>query len=448
MNFRDSEVMASLMKHENCELTSSAEEADIILFNTCCVRENADQRLYGSVSQLKPLKQRNPNLIIAVGGCLAEKDKELMTKKLTHVDVVFGTHAIYELPKLISEAEKKSRNGTSLPVLQIGGTRPIISQAEFGLRAEGHRAWITVSEGCHHRCSFCIVPSVRGHERSKPVDLIMEEVRSAVEQGYPEICLLGQNINSYGRDLPDRPTLVDLFEQANEVDRLRRIRFATSNPMDMTDAILEGIARVPKVCEYLHLPLQSGSDRILWEMRRGYKVDRYRQIVSTARSLMPDLCMSTDLIVGFPGETDEDYEATCEVVREIRFDSAYVFKYSNRPGTRATNMSDQIPREVIEDRHRRLLDLQKSISREVNERMVGREFDLMIEAKAKEPGYLKGRTRNHKMALIKLPDREDGPAASRYRIGSEIQARIVGLKDWTLLAEPLPDAVPGEALVV
>jgi len=403
--------------------TDREEEADVILFNTCCVREHAEQRVYSRMEQLAPLKRRRPELILGIGGCMAEKGKHTILDKLPHVDLVFGTGALYDLPQLLERI-----NTEGGPVISAGGQlRPVRSQAEFCLREGNVRAWVSIAEGCNNRCAYCVVPMVRGPERSKPPELVLDEAHRAVDDGYKEIFLLGQNVNSYGKDLPGTTDFPRLLEMVNDVPGVRRIRFTTSHPKDMSPRLVEAIRDVPYVCEHLHLPLQSGSTRILRLMNRGYSREEYLSKVELARAAVPDIGLTTDIIVGFPGETDADFEATRSALEQIQFDTAYVFKFSARPATSAESLPEHIPTDVIVQRHRTLLDREKEISRKKMHALVGTTQSVLVEGLCRQqPEYLTGRTRNYRVARV----RRDG-----IDVGDEIQVEIVEAKGWTLYGE-------------
>src|ERR1700689_1806694 len=335
MNEHDSERLAGLLVADGLEQTADMHEADVVVLNTCCNRENADQKLYGTLGSLKALVDAKPGLQIAVGGCLAQKDRDLIQQKVGWVDVVFGTHNLTSAPGLLRRAEVEG------PVMEIlnAPTPESISNhlmAPPAVRELPYAAWVTIQMGCDNSCAFCIVPQVRGPEVSRPVDDIVAEVKSLSAQGVTEVTLLGQNVNSYGRDLTRRrPLFAPLLRAVGAVDGIRRVRFTSPHPKDLRPETIEAMAETPEVCNQLHLPLQSGSDPVLKAMRRGYTAERYLKRLSDARNGIKDLAVTTDLIVGFPGETDDDAERTLEVVAEAQFDSAYTFIFSPRPGTRA-----------------------------------------------------------------------------------------------------------------
>ena len=428
MNKRDSEIILSMLADAGYVAVEREEDADVILFNTCCVREHAERRVYSRMEQLAKLKTQRPDVVLAIGGCMAQKEGHRILDRLPHVDLVFGTGALYDLPSLLENVIAKGG-----PVISVDqDVRPVRSQAEFGLREGGVRAWVSIAEGCDNRCAYCVVPLVRGPERSKPPELILDELNRAVERGYKEMFLLGQNVNSYGHDLVGAPDFPALLELANGVPRVKRIRFTTSHPKDMSPRLVEALRDLPRVCEHLHLPLQSGSTRILSLMNRMYTRDEYLRKIQLLRSAVPDIGLTTDVIVGFPGETEEDFEQTRSALTEIRFDAAYIFKFSPRQGTPAETLPGRISENVIVHRHKVLLEMQKEISREKVQESVGTRQKVLVEARAlKEPEYFTGRTRNYKVVRIE----SDG-----IRVGDQLEVDITEAKGWTLYGTPTAQA--------
>jgi len=403
MNEHDSERIARLLEADGYTPADDSADADVVVLNTCAVRENADNRLYGQLGHLRPLKQRNPRMRIVVAGCLAQKDQGLIQRKAPWVDVVIGTHALPELMELISRAE---REGPQMDVREYTETFPSALPA---VRGDAHRAWVSVSVGCDNHCTFCIVPLVRGPQRSRPIGDILAEVQGLAARGVVEVTLLGQNVNTYGRDLTvpgssRRSRFAELLRLVDEVEGLRRIRFTSPHPHDFTPDVVDAMASCPNVCEHIHFPLQSGSDRLLKLMRRSYRSERYLSWVRTIREAVPGIAFSTDIIVGFPGETEEDFQGTMRVVEEARFDSAYTFQYSPRPGTPAGTWPDQVPKEVVQERFDRLLALQESIALQRNREYEGRTVEVLVEGTGRKGG-IQGRTRTNKIAHF------DGDAA-------------------------------------
>jgi len=396
MNEHDSERIAGLLTADGYVPTEEAADAEVIVLNTCAVRENADNRLYGQLGHLRPLKERNPRMRIVVAGCLAQKDQGLIQRKAPWVDVVVGTHALPGLLDLIARAE---REGPLMDVREYTETFPSALPA---VRGDSHRAWVSVSVGCDNHCTFCIVPLVRGPQRSRPIGDILAEVQGLAARGVVEVTLLGQNVNTYGRDLTvpgssRRSRFAELLRLVNDVDGLRRIRFTSPHPHDFTPDVVEAMAGCANVCEHIHFPLQSGSDRVLRLMRRSYRADRYLSWVARIREAVPGIAFSTDVIVGFPGETEEDFRGTLRVVEEAAFDSAYTFQYSPRPGTPAGTWDDQVPKEVVQERFDRLVTLQERISLERNRRYEGRTVEVLVEGTGRKGG-VQGRTRTNKIA--------------------------------------------------
>jgi len=425
MNRRDSEIISSMLVGAGYRIVDSAEEARVIVFNTCCVRENAEERVYGRLGQLKSFKELRPGTILAVGGCMAQKDGAAVLKRAPWTDLVFGVHALYALPDLL----EKVRAGQGPLVSVPEHPRPMVSQSGFCRREPGVRAWISVMEGCNNFCAYCVVPHVRGPERSKPPELVIEEVRSAVADGYKEVFLLGQNVNSYGADLAPRTGFPKLLELVNEVDGVGRIRFTTSHPKDFSPELVDTIASLDHVCEHVHLPLQAGADRVLESMNRGYTLDEYVSRIEMLRSKVPGVGLTTDIIAGFPGETESDFQRTVCALETIRYDGAYIFKYSTRPGTAASRLDRAVPHETVVRRHAELLELQKTISKEKIGAAVGKEDEVLVEeVSRRDSGLVKGHTRDYRVAVLEGDD---------SLIGKAIPVRIVGVDKFTLQAEPL-----------
>jgi tRNA-2-methylthio-N6-dimethylallyladenosine synthase len=416
MNEHDSERIADLLVADGMEPTDDPGQADVIVFNTCCIRENADNRLYGELGRLKAQLAHHPGTMVAVAGCLAQKDRELVRRKAPHVDVVFGTHNIERAPLLLRQAVHSG------PVVEVldgpaaaegGQATPAVPGQ---VRRSAHSAWVTVQIGCDNSCAFCIVPQVRGREVSRPFEELVSEVRTLAGRGVSEVTLLGQNVNSYGRDLTKRrPLFADLLRAVGTVEGIRRVRFTSPHPKDLRPETIEAMAETPAVCEHLHLPLQSGSDRVLVAMRRGYTAARYLERVAAARAAVPDLAVTTDIIVGFPGETEDDFTETLAVAAEASYDSAYTFVFSPRPGTRAAAMTDRfVDREVVAERFERLRVVVERSALARHRARVGRLEEVLVEGPSKrDPAMRSGRTRQN--ALVHFaPDGQGGPAAGAY----------------------------------
>ena len=354
MNVHDSERIAGLLEADGYVPVEQGKQADLVVFNTCAVRENADNKLYGNLSFLAPVKKLNPAMQIAVGGCLAQKDQATILKKAPYVDVVFGTHNVGSLPVLLERAriEEESQIEILEALEHFPSTLPAKRFSDF-------TAWVSVSVGCNNTCTFCIVPTLRGIEKDRPASEILREINTLVDSGVIEITLLGQNVNAYGVDFGDRAAFANLLKECGKISGLERVRFMSPHPRDFTDDVIEAMASTPNVMPHLHMPLQSGSNRILQEMRRSYRTDRYLGILDRVRTAMPHSQVTTDIIVGFPGETEEDFQATLDLATQARFSAAYTYQYSIRPGTPAAVMPNQVPAEVVGERYTRLTHTKK-----------------------------------------------------------------------------------------
>ena len=373
MNVHDSERIAGLLDDAGYVPVTEGEQADIVVFNTCAVRENADNKLYGNLSFLAPIKRLNPGMQIAVGGCLAQKDQSIILKKAPYVDVVFGTHNVGSLPALLERAriEEESQIEIKEALEHFPSTLPARRLSAFS-------AWVSVSVGCNNTCTFCIVPTLRGIEKDRSEEDILREIRALVAQGVIEITLLGQNVNAYGVDFGDRQAFAKLLRKCGDIDGLERVRFMSPHPRDFTDDVIEAMAETHNVMPHLHMPLQSGSDRILQSMRRSYRSDRYLKILENVRSAIPHASITTDIIVGFPGESEEDFQATLDLCTEAQFAAAYTYQYSIRPGTPAATMPDQISAAVVGERYTRLHEHQQLISLGVNKRVIGKKMRVLV----------------------------------------------------------------------
>ncbi|MET0629113.1 MAG: tRNA (N6-isopentenyl adenosine(37)-C2)-methylthiotransferase MiaB [Acidimicrobiia bacterium] len=396
MNEHDSERIAGLLAGQGMVATDDLEAADVVVLNTCCIRENADNKLYGHLGRLKALKTARPDLQIAVGGCLAQKDRELIVERAGHVDVVFGTHNLAHAGTLLERAR------TEGPVVEILEEHEAYPSALPAQRDHSHAAWVTIQLGCDNSCAFCIVPIVRGAEVSRRMGDIVREVEELAADGVREVTLLGQNVNSYGRDLGAgqyRPQFADLLRALDAVDGIDRIRFTSPHPKDLRPDTIAAMAECASVCEHLHLPLQSGSDRTLARMRRGYRAERYLEKLAAARAAIPDLAVTTDIIVGFPGETDDDFERTLEVVDAAAYDAAFTFVFSPRPGTPAAEMTELfVAPDVARERMDRLMELVERHALTRHEARIGRTESLVAEGPSKKDAALwSGRTRQNKL---------------------------------------------------
>ncbi|PRY02659.1 tRNA (N6-isopentenyl adenosine(37)-C2)-methylthiotransferase MiaB [Allonocardiopsis opalescens] len=373
MNVHDSERLSGLLEDAGYVRAAGDATPDVVVFNTCAVRENADNRLYGNLGQLRPVKSGRPGMQIAVGGCLAQKDRGEIVRRAPWVDVVFGTHNIGSLPALLERA--RVREQAQVEIAEALEHFPSTLPAR---RESAYAAWVAISVGCNNTCTFCIVPALRGKEKDRRPGEVLAEVRALVAEGVAEVTLLGQNVNAYGVEFGDRQAFSKLLRACGRVEGLERVRFTSPHPRDFTDDVIEAMAETPAVMPHLHMPLQSGSDAVLRAMRRSYRSDRFLGIVSKVRAAMPEAAITTDIIVGFPGETDADFEETLRVVREARFSQAYTFQYSKRPGTPAATMPGQLPKELVQERYERLVALQDAISWEQNRELVGRRVELLV----------------------------------------------------------------------
>src|SRR4051812_33616981 len=357
MNVHDSERLAGLLEAAGYVPAGHDATPDVVVLNTCAVRENADNRLYGNLGQLRPIKHDHPGMQIAVGGCLAQKDRGEITRRAPWVDVVFGTHNIGSLPVLLERA--RHNNAAQVEIVEALEVFPSSLPAK---RDSAHSAWVSISVGCNNTCTFCIVPALRGKEADRRPGEVLSEIQALVAEGVLEVTLLGQNVNAYGVGFGDRRAFGNLLRACGRIDGLERVRFTSPHPRDFTSDVIEAMAATPNVCHQLHMPLQSGSDAVLAAMRRSYRAKRYLGIIDEVRAAMPDAALSTDIIVGFPGETEADFQATLDVVRQARFAQAFTFQYSRRPGTPAADMAGQVPKQVVQERYERLVALQESIS--------------------------------------------------------------------------------------
>jgi len=398
MNDFDSEVIVGMLRERGYTTTEKMESADIILFNTCSVRQHAEDRVFGNVGNLKRMKQERPDLIIGIVGCMAQNYKEAIFDKLPHVDFISGPRNIYDIPELI---ERVQGEGTRLAAVdkeerpQVMG-RPIVREGKV-------KAWVTVMEGCHHNCTFCIVPTVRGTAQSRPIEMILNEVKSLDAMGYKEVTLIGQIVDAYGRDLRPPTDLATLLEKVDSVcEGIKRIRFTTSHPVYANEKLYEVMKRHPRICEHLHLPIQSGSNRILSHMRRGYTVENYKDRIEAFRRRFLKGAVTTDIIVGYPGETEEDFEKTFKFMEKVEFDDAYVFKFSPRPGTDAMSYKDDVSKKDKEARNLSLLRLQERISEKKLQSLIGEIVEVLVEGKSKkDKSEYKGRTRTNREVVFR-----------------------------------------------
>jgi tRNA-2-methylthio-N6-dimethylallyladenosine synthase len=373
MNVHDSERLTGLLEDAGYAAAPDGEQADVVVFNTCAVRENADNRLYGNLGHLAPVKAKHPGMQIAVGGCLAQKDRSTIVQKAPWVDVVFGTHNIGSLPVLLERARVQEE--AQVEILESLEVFPSTLPTK---RESAYAAWVSISVGCNNTCTFCIVPSLRGKEQDRRPGDVLAEIRALVAEGVSEVTLLGQNVNSYGVEFGDRQAFSRLLRACGEIEGLERVRFTSPHPAEFTDDVIAAMAETANVMPQLHMPLQSGSDRVLRAMRRSYRQRKFLGIIDRVREVMPEAAITTDIIVGFPGETEEDFLQTMHVVREARFSGAFTFQYSKRPGTPAAVLDDQVPSAVVKDRYERLVELVNDIAWSENKRLVGRRVELLV----------------------------------------------------------------------
>ncbi len=436
MNVHDSERLAGLLEAAGYRRAEEGADADVVVFNTCAVRENADNKLYGNLSHLAPRKSADPAMQIAVGGCLAQKDRAAVLRRAPYVDVVFGTHNIGSLPALLDRA--RHNREAQVEIIEALEEFPSALPAA---RESAYAAWVSISVGCNNTCTFCIVPALRGKEVDRRPGDVLAEVQSLVDQGVLEVTLLGQNVNAYGvsfvdPEIPrDRGAFAALLRACGQIDGLERVRFTSPHPAEFTDDVIDAMAQTPNVCPNLHMPLQSGSDRILRAMRRSYRAEKYLGIIDRVRAAMPHAAITTDIIVGFPGETEADFQATLDVVRSARFSSAFTFQYSQRPGTPAAELPDQLPKEVVQERYMRLLALQEGISLAENQDQIGRTVELLVAVgegrKDSATARLSGRARDGRLVHF-------APGTVEPRPGDIVTTVVTGAAPHHLIADGVP----------
>ncbi len=424
MNERDSEILAGMLEEMGYQPAKEIDESDIILLNTCCVRETAENKIWGRIGELKALKSRKPEVILGIGGCMAQQPGvgEKMRRRAPHIDLIFGTHNIHQLPELIKGIKEDRKT-----VINIWRTEGSIIENLPSGRKRGVKAYVTIMYGCNNFCTYCIVPYVRGRERSRQAEDIIREVEGLAAQGYKEVMLLGQNVNSYGKDLDPKVDFAGLLQELDKVPGLARIRYMTSHPRDFTDSLIDVIAASEKVCEHFHLPVQAGGNKVLKRMNRGYTKEQYLELIAKIKARIPYASITTDLIIGFPGETDEDFAETVDLVEKVRFDSAFTFVYNKRSGTPAAQMPEQVPKEVKKSRITKLISVTNAISLEKNLAEVGRVHEILVESiHKKDPTRLEARTRTNKLVFLK---------GENNLIGQIVQARIVEAGTWHLDGE-------------
>ncbi len=421
MNEHDSEKISWILEGMGYQLTDNRDECDLIIFNTCAVRKSAEERVYGQLGELKDLKRRNPNLILSVCGCMMQREevRSVILKKYRHVDIIFGTNNIHKLPQLISRHLESGK--TIVDILEEN--REIEEDVDAN-RKYSYKAFVNIMYGCNNFCTYCIVPYTRGRERSREPENIIKEIEELAKNGCKEVTLLGQNVNSYGKTLNKDYRFSDLLRDVNKIEGIERIRFMTSHPKDLSDDLIDAYATLDKLCKHLHLPIQSGSDRILKLMNRKYSTEDYLKIINKIRNVVPDIAITTDIIVGFPGETEADFNETLEFVKKVKYDAAYTFLYSIREGTKAAEMKDQVPDNIKHERFQKLLDTLYPIGLEQNEKLLGKVVKVLVEEVSKNnEEMLNGRTDSGK--LVHFKGNED-------IIGTLVDVKIDNVKTFTL----------------
>jgi tRNA-2-methylthio-N6-dimethylallyladenosine synthase len=430
MNVHDSERIAGVLEQAGYVPVAEGGVADVVVFNTCAVRENADNRLYGNLGHLAPVKQAHPGMRIAVGGCMAQKDRDLVVKKAPWVDVVFGTHNLGSLPILLERARV-----TQAAQVEIREALEDFPSNLPARREQAYAAWVAISVGCDNTCTFCIVPALRGEQVDRRPGDILAEVALLASEGVQEVTLLGQNVNTYGASFGDRDAFAKLLRACGEVEGLRRVRFTSPHPKDFTQSVVAAMAETPNVMPSLHMPLQSGSDTVLKRMRRSYRRDRFLKILDRVRAAIPGAAITTDIIVGFPGETEEEFQSTLDVVREARFAQAFTFLYSIRPGTPAAAMPDQVPHAVKQERYERLVELVGDIAWEENKRLVGSEVEVLFaEGEGRKDAgthRMSGRAQDNRLVHVAVPE----DPAERPRPGDVARTAITYAAPHHLVAD-------------
>lgn len=433
MNVHDSERIAGLLEASGHSKVTEGADPDVIVFNTCAVRENADNKLYGNLGHLRPVKDANPGMQIAVGGCLAQKDREEIVRRAPWVDVVFGTHNVGSLPVLLERARVVEE--AQVEIVDYLEQFPSVLPTK---RDSAYSAWVAISVGCNNTCTFCIVPALRGQERDRRPGDVLSEIKALVDDGVQEVTLLGQNVNAYGVEFGDRQAFAKLLRACGEIEGLRRVRFTSPHPRDFTDDVIDAMAETPNVMPSLHMPLQSGSDAVLARMRRSYRSTRYLGILERVREKLPEAAITTDIIVGFPGETEEDFLHTMAVVEKSRFASAFTFQYSQRPGTPAATMDDQVPQEIVTQRYNRLVERVNAIAWEENRKLEGQVVEVMVAQgegkKDAQTARLSGRARDNRLVHFV-------PGDADLRPGDLVQTRITYAAPHHLVADGEPVSI-------
>ncbi|MBC2399802.1 tRNA (N6-isopentenyl adenosine(37)-C2)-methylthiotransferase MiaB [Clostridium tetanomorphum] len=424
MNEEDSEKLSGMLKNLGYKRTEEREKSDIIIFNTCCVRENAELKVYGNLGALKKLKEKNPNLIIAVCGCMMQQEgmAEAIVKKYPFVDILFGTHNAHKFPEYLNRVKQEGKS-----IIEIWNKEEGIVEGLPIDRKSDVKGFVTIMYGCNNFCTYCIVPFVRGRERSRKPEDIEKEIINLVQNGYKEVTLLGQNVNSYGKDLTPSLRFAELLRRINKIDGLERVRFMTSHPKDLTEDLILAVKECDKLCEQIHLPVQSGSGNVLKKMNRHYDREQYLNLVKKIKEAIPNVALSTDIIVGFPGETEQDFLETLSLVEEVEYDSAFTFIYSNRKGTPADKMDEQVDDNVKHDRFNRLVEVVNKISAKKNKEYDGKVVEVLVEGESKNDAEkLTGRTRTGKLVNF---------VGDKNNIGKLVMVKITKAQGFSLIGE-------------
>lgn len=418
MNASDTEHYAGQLEELGYMPAEDFHAADVIIVNTCCVRESAEKKIAGKIGELKNVKTKNPEVVICVAGCMAQKDGEKLLKKHPQVDLLLGTAYVNDFKDILTDylADRKGALYTELTIHQSEFEGKMVRQSPFS-------AWIPIMYGCNNFCTYCIVPYVRGRERSRAIENIVAEIEQAVKEGYKEFTLLGQNVNSYGKDFGEKDAFAKLLRRVNEIEGVERVRYMTSHPRDMNEEVIKAVAECEHVCENFHVPFQAGSDEILRKMNRGYTREKYLELIKMIRSYVSDAAITTDIIVGFPGETEQDFEDTLALVQEVGFDAAFTFIYSKRSGTPAAKMEGQVPLDVKKDRLNRLMEVQNLSSLHRNEEMLGKVVEVLAEGPSRNPAVWTGRTRTNKIVLWPVEGKV-------YQPGDKVMVKVDTAQTW------------------
>lgn len=421
MNEHDSEKISGMLTSIGYEETTDDKSADLVIFNTCLIRENAELRVFGKLGEVKGLKRKNPDMLVAVCGCMMQRQeiREKVLRKFSFVDIIFGTNTIHELPMLIYNVEINKRKSVGI----VDNTESIYENMPKQRKFK-HKALVNITYGCNNFCTYCVVPYVRGREKSRELNEIIQEIKALAEDGCKEVTLLGQNVNSYGSNLEKKVTFAELLYEINKIDGIERIRFMTSHPKDLTDDLIKAIKECDKVCKHVHLPVQAGSNNVLSRMNRKYTKEHYLNLVEKLKKAVPDIAITTDIIVGFPGETEEDFLETIDIVKKVQYDSAFTFLYSVREGTEAAKMENQVPDEVKHERFDKLLDVLYPIVLERNQQCIGKVFPVLVESA--EDDKLTGRTEHFRLVHFK---------GSNALIGEIVNVRITNVKTFHMEGE-------------